>query len=738
ILSGSGTPFVIGGTFTPGTSTIKYTGAAATNIAGTTYNNLTVDQAGTTFTAAGDINVGSVLTINTGTFNASNRTITLSGVTGTPFVVAGTFTASTSTVIYSGNYASGNTNVVSITYWNLQFNNAAETYVPAGALDVNGSLTITTGTLSMGANNMTVAGNWLNWGTFTAGSSTVTFDAGATGRTITSGSQAFNNLIFNNAAGGWTFQDGIDINGNLTLTNSDAVGSGVNFNNQAADIDGYLQMDNGKLTLGSSIVNLSGNFTRNAGTLTANTSTLILDGSAGETITSGGQQFNNLTSTNVSAAGVTFADSCAVSGTFTDTTPSSKLTFNAGSTYAFANINLNGGNTSTRINMVSSTPGTQYLFNVSNPAPIANYVDVADSNASAGSQIDATTGGFNSGNNLNWLFGVASITVSPSSATLDQGSSQAFTAIAYDSSNIPVPGTVFTWSVVNGGGSIDNSGIFTAGASAGTFSNTIQATASGVNGYASITVKVLPPTPTSTSQKSSSFQKETGTTAEPIVPEKVIVEEKAVFDASNLKGYSSYHWDFGDGNQADGIKVEHKYIDINRYLVALILKDKSGQEIKKTFSVDALPPIPELTKVGSEKTKAILEGKSFRGTEVIIILRSDPYETRTDSNNDGVFNKSIDFKQTGLAYGDHTITLFAQKKISDELTLKSDAKDYSSYFKLDDNGELKAKVKELEKKKRIMTIIAVSLGVIVVIFIIFFLIKRKHKKENIKIKTKTI
>jgi hypothetical protein len=47
------------------------------------------------------------------------------------------------------------------------------------------------------------------------------------------------------------------------------------------------------------------------------------------------------------------------------------------------------------------------------------------------------------------------------------------------------------WSVVAGGGVIDGSGVFTAGAVAGTFTNTIQATDGAVSGFATVDVSAL-------------------------------------------------------------------------------------------------------------------------------------------------------------------------------------------------------------------------------------------------------
>ncbi|OGD61910.1 hypothetical protein A2215_02120 [Candidatus Berkelbacteria bacterium RIFOXYA2_FULL_43_10] len=554
-LSGSSTPFVVGGAFTPSSSTVKYTGTLATDVTGTTYNNLTLDHTGTTFTAEGDIIVTNVFDINAGTFDASNKTIDLSG--------AGV------------------------------------------ALDIND-------------------------------------------------------------------------------------------------------------------------------TLTANASTFIFSSSSAQTLTCNGNNFFNLTSSNSSASGLTFFDSCTATGTFSDTTSGSNITFNDGSTYAFGDINLNGGDASTRITMISANPGTQYLFNVTDPTPTANYINISDSDASGGSQIDATTGGFNSGNNLNWLFGVASITVAPTSATLDQSATQAFTATAYDSSGFGIPGTVFAWSVVAGGGSIDGGGNFTAGTTAGIFTNTVRATASAVNGLASVTVNEAPipdvpaETPVSTtSSDTDSSDATSSATPSPTIPERAEVEGSAVFDASNLEGFVSFHWDFGDGNQADGAKVEHKFAEINRYTVILVLKDKYGNESRKTNSIDVLPPVPELTKIDSKNTIAMLQGKSFRGTEVIITLHSDPYETKSDTNEDGIFNKNFGFDETKLAYGAHTITVYAQKKISDELTLKSDSKDYNAYFNLND-GELDARIEELEARNRKIIIAAISLGALVAVLLTIIIVRRKR------------
>ncbi|WP_224367308.1 beta strand repeat-containing protein [Hyalangium versicolor] len=83
---------------------------------------------------------------------------------------------------------------------------------------------------------------------------------------------------------------------------------------------------------------------------------------------------------------------------------------------------------------------------------------------------------------------LASIQVTPSPATLPINGTEQFTATGKDSAGNTVPVSV-TWSVVNGGGSIDASGLFTAGTTPGTFTNTLKATNGTFSGFATVTVQ---------------------------------------------------------------------------------------------------------------------------------------------------------------------------------------------------------------------------------------------------------
>ncbi|MFH1775449.1 MAG: C1 family peptidase [Chloroflexota bacterium] len=69
------------------------------------------------------------------------------------------------------------------------------------------------------------------------------------------------------------------------------------------------------------------------------------------------------------------------------------------------------------------------------------------------------------------------ISVDPSTAYVPTGADQQFTAEARDQLGNTISGLSFTWSIINGGGTIDGNGLFTAGGSRGTFSSTVQAEA---------------------------------------------------------------------------------------------------------------------------------------------------------------------------------------------------------------------------------------------------------------------
>lgn len=89
---------------------------------------------------------------------------------------------------------------------------------------------------------------------------------------------------------------------------------------------------------------------------------------------------------------------------------------------------------------------------------------------------------------------LATITVSPNPVSVQTNGTQTFTAVGRDGSGNEFVITP-TWSVENGGGSINaNTGLFTAGTVAGTYTNTIRALSGGIAGFATVTVTAVAPT----------------------------------------------------------------------------------------------------------------------------------------------------------------------------------------------------------------------------------------------------
>ncbi|MCE9669551.1 right-handed parallel beta-helix repeat-containing protein [Myxococcus stipitatus] len=87
------------------------------------------------------------------------------------------------------------------------------------------------------------------------------------------------------------------------------------------------------------------------------------------------------------------------------------------------------------------------------------------------------------------------VVLTPQNPTLPAGGSVTLRVQAFDVQGNETTKYPATWKVVNGGGSIDASGVFTAGSVAGTFSNTIQVTVGSVTGTTSVTVTSTTPNP---------------------------------------------------------------------------------------------------------------------------------------------------------------------------------------------------------------------------------------------------
>ena len=255
---------------TGGTTTLNGTGnfGASSLTSDWTFSSLTFSGT-TTSQGSGTITISSVLTIDTGdSLNAGSKTWTLSGTTGTPFVINGTFTGSTSTFVYSGDNASGNTTIAaSANYNNVQINNSFETYVLGGNTTLSGDFTATAGTLSENTDNLTV-----NGGDFT-GNGTITFTGGTvlldgTGNFSGDTDWTFYNLTFGDGSGTATTTTVGVSSASISITNALAIAA-----NQTLDADSKSWTIYGTGTPFSI-----------SGTLTSSLSTIYYEGTAATTL----------------------------------------------------------------------------------------------------------------------------------------------------------------------------------------------------------------------------------------------------------------------------------------------------------------------------------------------------------------------------------------------------------------------------------------------------------------------
>ncbi|MEO8621373.1 MAG: hypothetical protein ABI625_09930 [bacterium] len=87
---------------------------------------------------------------------------------------------------------------------------------------------------------------------------------------------------------------------------------------------------------------------------------------------------------------------------------------------------------------------------------------------------------------------ITQLAVTPSPASVVTGATQQFTAVGKDASNNVVAISP-QWAVVNNGGTIDGSGLFTAGTAASTYPNTVRAISNSISAFATVTVVAGPP-----------------------------------------------------------------------------------------------------------------------------------------------------------------------------------------------------------------------------------------------------
>lgn len=284
--------FTSTGVFNAGTSTVNYNASGAQTVAGVTYNNLTLSGSGVKTTTG--VTVNGILSME-GTATASvaptyGAAATLQYNTDTARIAGpewlNTFAATGGVII-------ANTGAITL--------NAAKVFNANIPLTINSGATLTTGNYAL-----TFGGNFVNNGTFNAGSSNITISGTAATQSI----------------GGFTTTGTVSMTktaGTATLTGDMSAG--------ALTMNGA----GGTLNLGTGLTHtVSGTWTRTNGTLNGGSSTLKLGG----TVTGTGGAFTASSGTvNYNAAGAqTMAlltyNNLTLSGSGAKTFPTGTITVN--------------------------------------------------------------------------------------------------------------------------------------------------------------------------------------------------------------------------------------------------------------------------------------------------------------------------------------------------------------------------------------------------------------------------
>ncbi len=221
-------------------------------------------------------------------------------------------------------------------------------------------------------------------------------------------------------------------------------------------------------------------------------------------------QLYNLQVSSSSSQTTIFSDDITIASTFTDNTAASNIKFQSGRYFHFPHLEVTGG--TNQLIMWRSTTDTQTHYLIQDDVcPNVRYVDYMDSNASLGGTIYPLSS-HDSGNNTNWdavnvclTEGgtgednggdepiIVTVTIFGGDIEIEAGETVDLDAFAYDGNGDEIPETTFDWSVVNGGGTIEEGGIFTADDEPGVYEDTIVAEAGEVVDAITVTIDEVTP-----------------------------------------------------------------------------------------------------------------------------------------------------------------------------------------------------------------------------------------------------
>ena len=480
---GNWTNNVSANAFIPGTGQATFNGASAQVIGGsfaTTFNNFVVANTGGTVSLASAISITGKLSVNSGTFDlgaftadrasvggiltvANNSTLKIGGTNSYPANYSTSTLVVASTVEYSGtnqtvsnqNYgnltvsSSGGAAVKTFSSTALTVTGNLSSMLSAGTsvsftassnITVNGNVLIGASTTFNGGSYLhSIGGSWANSGTFTGGTSTVTFTG--SGAVISgTGAENFNNLTI--AASSVTFSNAaVTLTGSLATTGSgsfsQASGGTLTMSGSGTTISGTgISLDNltvsGTVTTAISLtltgnLSVSGSFITSAGTIIMSGASKTLSGSgtiicAVLNITGSVTSTGNFTISyalvvggNLSATGgtATFIGTSTLSGTanlFNATINGTSLQLSAGSILGIANVlAITAGS----LDVTTSAPNT-VNFNGAGPQNINSitYSTLLLTNGNTKTAVGPITTNYNANIGAATTFNASSYTVS--------------------------------------------------------------------------------------------------------------------------------------------------------------------------------------------------------------------------------------------------------------------------------------------------------------------------------------
>jgi hypothetical protein len=349
--NGTGTNFVAG------TGTVVFGGAAQTLATASTFNNLT-------FAASGVKTLTGVPTVNGVLSMEGTATVSAAPTYGAAATLKyNTATARTAGAEWITPFAAAGGVIVANTGTITM--NAAKVFNASVPLTINNFAALATNNFQL-----TLGGNFVNNGTFTAGSSNIVIANTAATQSI-AGFTTTGTVSMTKTAGTATFTNNVNA-GAVTLN-----GSG------------------GTLNLGAGLTHtVTGNWTNTAGTLNSNTSTVTFNGTGAQTI-SGANTWYGL----------------AVTGTTART-----VSFQSGVTQTVTNDLTFTGSPGQLLTLAPVTAGSAWRLNAPATQSVS-YVSVSYSDANSGETVNACDGtNTDDGNNINWIFvcdGAAVLTVTP-------------------------------------------------------------------------------------------------------------------------------------------------------------------------------------------------------------------------------------------------------------------------------------------------------------------------------------